>query len=216
MHSCNNKNNSWGGFRRCAGRKKTCANKVPFYRRINEDVLNILRAYAQKHDMTETEALESAIMLQSNYEILNAGKIMKIVIPTKDGKLCLHFGNCESFCFVEADKETKEILNMENKVPDEGISCQSASWIASKGANVVLAGGMGGRPLNIFAKSGVKVIVGCPELPLKEVIEKYLNNELELNENLCQGEHQRCQNGNGCQGHGHGKRQYHNGCSQYN
>ena len=27
----------WGGKRECAGRKKTCRNKVPFNRRINED-----------------------------------------------------------------------------------------------------------------------------------------------------------------------------------
>ncbi len=202
MPNCNNKNNSWGGFRQCAGRKKTCANKVPFNRRINEDVLNILRTYAQKHNLTETEALENAILLQSNYEILNGGKIMKIVIPSRDEKLCLHFGNCESFCFAEVDNETKEILNMENKIPDEGISCQSASWIASQGANIVLAGGMGERPSNIFTKSGVKVVVGCPELPLKEVIEKYLNNELEINENLCQGEHHHCHHENNEREHG--------------
>ena len=28
----------------------------------------------------------------------------------------------------------------ENKVPEEGISCQSASWISEQGANIVLAG----------------------------------------------------------------------------
>ena len=50
-------NKCWGGKRECAGRKKTCRKKVPFNRRINEDVLNILREYAQSHNMTETEAL---------------------------------------------------------------------------------------------------------------------------------------------------------------
>ena len=47
-------NKCWGGKRECAGRKKTCRKKVPFNRRINEDVLNILREYAQSHNMTET------------------------------------------------------------------------------------------------------------------------------------------------------------------
>ena len=70
-------NKCWGGKRECAGRKKTCRKKVPFNRRINEDVLNILREYAQSHNMTETEALESAIILQSNVEKLKGDKIMK-------------------------------------------------------------------------------------------------------------------------------------------
>ena len=48
-------NKCWGGKRECAGRKKTCRKKVPFNRRINEDVLNILREYAQSHNMTERQ-----------------------------------------------------------------------------------------------------------------------------------------------------------------
>ena len=39
-----NKNKCWGGKRECAGRKRTCRKKVSFNRRINEDVLNILRS----------------------------------------------------------------------------------------------------------------------------------------------------------------------------
>ena len=83
-----NQNKCWGGRRECAGRKKTCRRKIPFNRRINEDVLNILKEYAQDHNMTETEALESAIILQSNIEKLKGDKIMKIVIPSAEGKLC--------------------------------------------------------------------------------------------------------------------------------
>ena len=33
----------WGGKRKNAGRKKTCSRKVPFNRRVNENVLRILR-----------------------------------------------------------------------------------------------------------------------------------------------------------------------------
>ena len=158
--NCFNKNKCWGGKREYAGRKRTCRKKVPFNRRINEDVLNILKEYAQRHNITETEALESAIILQTNIEKLKGDKIMKIVIPSANEKLCGHFGHCEYFTFVEINPETKEIINIEKKVPEEGISCQSASWIATQGANIILAGGMGGRPMAIFAQNGVKVIAG--------------------------------------------------------
>lgn len=189
--------NNWGGKRFNAGRKRTCLKKVPFNRRINENILNILRTYASAHGMTDTEALESAILLQSNIDKLKGDKIMKIAIPTENGKLCSHFGHCESFTFADVDMQTKEIKNIENKIPEEGISCQSASWISEQGANVILAGGMGARPLGIFAQNGVKVIAGCPELPVEDVIKEYMNSTLATGENSCGGEHSHCH------GHGH-------------
>lgn len=201
MKSCNKKSN-WGGKRECAGRKKTCLRKVPFNRRINENILNILREYARNHQITETEALESAILLQTNIEKLKGDKIMKICIPTAEGKLCGHFGHCESFTFAEINPETKEILNIEERIPEEGISCGSASWISEQGVSKVLAGGMGGRPLMTFAQNGVEVIAGCPELPIKEVIEKYLSDSLETGENACAGEGHDHQH---CHGHNHGE-----------
>ena len=190
MRDCLNKN--WGGRRDNAGRKRTCTKKVPFNRRISENILNILREFAQSHNMTETEALESAILLQSNIDKQKGNKTMKIVIPTEDEKLCSHFGHCESFTFVDVNPETKEILNIETKVPEEGISCQSASWISEQGANIILAGGMGGRPLNIFSQNGVTVVSGCPELPIKELVAQYLDSSLITGENSCGGEHSHC------------------------
>ena len=190
MRFCRNSN--WGGKREMAGRKKTCLKKIPFNRRINENIFNILKEYAKNHNITDTEALESAILLQTNIEKLKGDKIMKICIPTSEGKLCAHFGHCDSFTFAEINPETKEILNIEEKIPEEGISCQSANWISEQGASKVLAGGMGGRPLMMFAQNGVEVITGCPELPITEVLKNYLSDSLETGENACGGEHHHC------------------------
>lgn len=197
---CKNKR---GGKRLNAGRKPTCLKKIPFNRRINENILNILKEFAASKNITDTEALESAILLQSNIDKLKGDKIMKIVVPTQDGKLCSHFGHCESFSFAEVNPETKEILSIENKVPDEGISCQSAGWISEQGANVVLAGGMGARPLAIFAQNGLKVVAGCPELPVNDVVTSYLESTLITGENSCGGEHSHCH------GHTHGHHHCH-------
>lgn len=194
-------NSNWGGKRASAGRKRTCLKKVPFNRRINENILKILRVYAQNHNITETEALESAILLQTNIEKLKGDMIMKICIPTSEGKLCGHFGHCDSFTFAEINPETKEILNIEERIPEEGISCQSASWISEQGVSKVLAGGMGGRPMMMFAQNGVEVVAGCPELPIKEVLEQYMANTLETGENACGGEghdHHHCHHHGEC------------------
>ena len=82
---------------------------------INENILNILRDYAKRHNLTDTQALESAILLQSNIEKLKGDMVMKICIPTSEGKLCGHFGHCDSFTFAEINPETKEILTIEEK-----------------------------------------------------------------------------------------------------
>lgn len=194
--------NRWGGKRINAGRKRTCLLKVPYNRRINANILEILKNYANKHGITETEALESAILLQTNIDKLKGGQIMKIAIPTAEGKLCSHFGHCESFTFVDVNPDTKEILNIENKIPEEGISCQSASWISEQGANIVLAGGMGARPIAIFNQNGVKVVAGCPELEIKDVVNSFLNSTLVTGENSCGGEHSHCHGHHHCHNHG--------------
>lgn len=193
-----------GGKRCNAGRKRTCLKKIPFNRRINENILNILKEYAALHNITETEALESAILLQSNIDKMKGNKNMRIVIPTENDKLCSHFGHCESFTFVDVNPETREILNIETRVPEEGISCQSAGWISEQGTNIVLAGGMGGRPMDIFTRNGVQVVTGCPELPVKELVAEYLDGVLATGENACGGEHSHCG------GHGHEHHHCHN------
>lgn len=197
--NCKRRNN-WGGKRNCAGRKRTCSRKIPYNRRISEDVLKILKSYAVAHNITETEALESAILLQTNIEKLKGGYNMKIVIPTADGRLCSHFGHCEAFTFVEINPDTKEILSIESRVPEEGISCQSASWISEQGANLVLAGGMGARPLALFEQNGVKVVAGCPEMQIEEIVKEFMNSTLVTGENACGGEHHHC--------HGHENEHY--------
>lgn len=200
---------SWGGKRIYAGRRKTCSKKVPFNRRINENILNILKEFAKKNNITETEALESAILLQSNIEKLKGGSYMKIAIPTLEGKLCSHFGHCETFSFVEVNQETKEIIEITTGVPEEGITCQSANWISAQGVSVVLAGGMGGRPMMLFAQNGVKVISGCPELEIEEIVKHYLDNTLISGENTCGHDPN-----HSCHG-GHGEGHHHHHCGNH-
>lgn len=124
---------------------------------------------------------------------------MKICIPTSEGKLYGHFRYCDSFAFAEINPETREVLSIEEKVPEVGISCGSASWISEQGVSKVLADEIGIRPMMMFTQNGVEVVTGCPELPIKEVIESYLSNTLETGENACGGE-----------GHDHTYCHYHN------
>ncbi len=124
---------------------------------------------------------------------------MKIAIPTLDGKLCGHFGHCEIFSFAEVNPETAEIIEITTGAPVEGISCQCASWLAEQGTEIVLAGGMGGRPMMMLEQCGVQVISGCPELEIREIVQLFLDNALVTGENSCNHGA-----GHVCHGHGEG------------
>ena len=131
---------------------------------------------------------------------------MKIVIPSQDKKLCGHFGHCEYFTLAEVNDDSKEIMKIEEFIPEGGVSCQSAGLIAEQGVDVVLAGGMGGRPLQVFAQNGIKVITGCPEKDVREVISEFLSGSLCVGENSCGGGHHHCHGhgeSGGCHGHHH-------------
>ncbi len=42
---------------------------------------------------------------------------MKICIPMCESLLCGHFRHCDSFTIVKVNPNTKEILNIEEKIP---------------------------------------------------------------------------------------------------
>lgn len=52
----------WGGKRKNAGRPKICIRKISYTRRLSQDILEKLKSYAKENNLTETEALEKAIL----------------------------------------------------------------------------------------------------------------------------------------------------------
>ena len=109
---------------------------------------------------------------------------MRIAIPTTDGKLCAHFGHCDEFSIVDVNNVNGEI-NIRTDAPEDGVSCHCAAWIAQQGVNLVLAGGIGGRPIVALNELGIEVIAGCPAMEIKELVNCYLNQQLEIGINSC-------------------------------
>ena len=110
---------------------------------------------------------------------------MKIAIPLADGKLSMHFGHCEEFALVDVDENTKTI---------KGKTIWSApphqpgflpTWLAEKGANVIVAGGMGSRAQGLFVEKNIKVVIGVREGTPEDIVSSYLNNTLSTGDNIC-------------------------------
>jgi predicted Fe-Mo cluster-binding NifX family protein len=110
---------------------------------------------------------------------------IKIAIPLVAGKLCMHFGHCEQFALVDADAANKKIIGRMDVTPPPHEPGLLPRWLAQKGANVILAGGMGQRAQALFAENNIQVVVGVPAETPEELVGRYLTGTLEAGENVC-------------------------------
>lgn len=107
---------------------------------------------------------------------------MKIVVAA-DGKMVTgHFGHCESFIFFEVENE--EIIN-ETIVGNPGHKPGFLpNFLADKGAEVIISGGMGGGAVDIFNERNVEVIIGAQGDARTNVVE-YLKGNLKSTGSVC-------------------------------
>jgi predicted Fe-Mo cluster-binding NifX family protein len=108
---------------------------------------------------------------------------MKFAIPLAEGKLTAHFGHCREFALV--DVEDNEIRAKETLEPPPHEPGVLPRWLHELGTNVIIAGGMGARALDLFAQNGIKVLTGAPSLTPEELVQQYLNNTLQIGANVC-------------------------------
>ena len=93
---------------------------------------------------------------------------MKIAVAAMGKTVAGHFGHCENFIFFDT--------------ADGGIT--GVNSLADNGAEVVIAGGMGGGAVDIFEERGVKVILGV-QGDAQEAVEAYLRGELVSSGSVC-------------------------------
>ncbi len=109
---------------------------------------------------------------------------MRIAIPLADGRLCLHFGHCQNFAVIDVD-ENKQITGKSELPPPPHQPGVLPRWLADQGVEVVIAGGMGRRALDIFAQNGVQVVFGAPPETPEKLVTDYLEGALQLGDNAC-------------------------------
>ena len=110
---------------------------------------------------------------------------MKIAIPLADGILSMHFGHCERFALIDVDQTEKKILKREDIEAPPHEPGLLPPWLAERGANVIIAGGMGQRAQNLFAQQGIQVVVGAPAESPENLVANFLAGTLQAGENIC-------------------------------
>lgn len=110
---------------------------------------------------------------------------MRIAIPTTNGRLSSHFGHCERFTIVDVDPEARTILAAREVEPPPHEPGVLPRWLAAEEAELILAGGMGGRARALFSQSGIRVVVGAPVDTPTNLVMAYLGGTLDSGENPC-------------------------------
>ena len=107
---------------------------------------------------------------------------MKIAVASDKSKVSGHFGYCEGF----------EIFNIEdNKINGKEFVANPGHkpgflpvFLKEKGANVIIAGGMGGAAQNLFVENGIEVVVGA-EGACEDVVNAYISGNLKSTGSVC-------------------------------
>lgn len=110
---------------------------------------------------------------------------MRIAIPLAEGLLTMHFGHCEELALIDVDPEQKSILKQETVKAPPHAPGLLPKWLQERGANLVIAGGMGARAQQLFAENQIEVIVGVSSDKPVTVVERYLAGRLVSGPNVC-------------------------------
>jgi len=128
---------------------------------------------------------ELSILFEEELKAKRSKIIMNIAIPIAGGKLCAHFGHCEQFALINADMETKKILDTKLVNPPAHEPGVLPKWLHEQGANIIIAGGMGSRAQDLFTQNDIEVIVGAGADTPEAVAEAYLQGSLDAGSNAC-------------------------------
>ena len=72
----------------------------------------------------------------------------------------MHFGHCEQFALVDVDEDGPQAAEAPRSLtPPPHEPGLLPRWLHEQGADVVIAGGMGQRAQQLFAQSGIRVLV---------------------------------------------------------
>ena len=114
---------------------------------------------------------------------------MRIAIPLADGTLSVHFGHCERFALVDVDSSSRKVVKRKDIEAPPHQPGLLPLWLAARGAECIIAGGMGQRAQSLFAEQGIKVVVGAPSATPERLVTDYLEGKLQVGENACVASH---------------------------
>ncbi len=106
----------------------------------------------------------------------------RIAVATQGGQVSAHFGHCDGFTFY--DTHGNQIISesfMPSPPHQPGLLPQ---LLHEKGAQIVIAGGMGGGAIELFIENEITVITGAKG-SVQNIIQEYLSGSLSQTSEIC-------------------------------
>lgn len=100
-----------------------------------------------------------------------------------------HFGRCPFYIFISIDKDNNvnDVTGEENPFAKGHEPGLVPKYIADKGVNIMISGGMGPRAVDFFNQFGVTVVTGATG-KVKDALKAYLSVQLRGYEPCNEGE----------------------------
>ncbi len=97
-----------------------------------------------------------------------------------EAPLGAHFGHCDIYTLVEvADGQVKEVRTLPNVPHQQGGCMAPVNHLAQNGVHILIAGGMGMRPLMGFQQVGIRVLYGNGAQTVGEAVNGFLSGALQ-------------------------------------
>jgi len=108
---------------------------------------------------------------------------MKIAVTSSgknlDSQVDLRFGRAAGFIIYDTETGSFEYVdNVQNLNAMQGAGIQAAQNVVEKNVSAIITGNCGPKAFAVLSAAGVKIYVGA-QGSVKDVIEKFKNNELE-------------------------------------
>jgi len=123
--------------------------------------------------------------VRKNISLNEEDGTMRIAIPVANGKVAMHFGHCEAFALFDVDPENNDIISKEMVQAPDHEPGLLPRWLQERGANVIIAGGMGTRAQQLFAQQNISVVVGAPSDEPEAIAQRYIAGTLRAGDNVC-------------------------------
>lgn len=107
-----------------------------------------------------------------------------------DAPLAAHFGHCDLYTLVTLeDGEIKDVKTIPNVPHTQGGCMAPVNHLAQSGAQILIAGGMGMRPLMGFNQVGIDVYYGANSASVKDAVTALAQGKLQqfTTEHTCGG-----------------------------
>jgi Mrp family chromosome partitioning ATPase/predicted Fe-Mo cluster-binding NifX family protein len=161
---------------------EACDSGTPFVHHYNQN--QTARAFEKVSDaiLQLDNDVQELVKTQS---LQKGDNKMRIAIPVAQDRLSPHFGHCDQFAIFDVDDNLKKVINRNDATPPAHAPGVLPEWLHQNNVSVIIAGGMGRRAQQLFARNDIEVVIGATTGSPEELVSAYLGGTLETGDNIC-------------------------------